>query len=310
MISVEAAAAVCRFVQFGSTMALWGGCACLWLLVPSALAQSISARLQGARTVAVGLAALATFARLPIDAAQLGDGWGDAFDAMTIGAVVLHTGVGRAWIAQALLASLLAVLPALLRAVRSTRPSLTSTQRPAEMHNAFIAVTSALLLAALPFSGHASMHAGALGAAHRANDVLHLLAGGAWFGALVPVTGMLAALRDAHHRAAAAVALRRFSNAGHVAVALVIITGGLNVALVLGHWPTDLSAPYQRLLLGKLVLVAALVGLAIVNRYRFVPRLRQDAAAYGAAIRTATLVEIGLGLAVIALVSVFGLLEP
>jgi putative copper resistance protein D len=59
----------------------------------------------------------------------------------------------------------------------------------------------------------------------------------------------------------------------------------------------------------KIVCVAVMVSLAIVNRYVLVPRLRRDARAL-ALFKTGTVAEIVFGLVVIGLVSWFGTLAP
>jgi copper resistance protein D len=74
--------------------------------------------------------------------------------------------------------------------------------------------------------------------------------------------------------------------------------------------PTNWSSPYQAMLACKIALVAAMVCLAIVNRYVFVPPMTRDIAQAVQAIRRAIFVEIALGLGVVALVSLFGMLEP
>ena len=98
---------------------------------------------------------------------------------------------------------------------------------------------------------------------------------GPGLGALVPLLIILPMLDVPARRGQAGVALRRFSTAGHAAVALVIATGVLNTLMILGRWPTDLQSPYQALLFAKILLVAAMTVLALANRY--IPR-----AAHGA----------------------------
>jgi putative copper resistance protein D len=102
----------------------------------------------------------------------------------------------------------------------------------------------------------------------------------------------------------------RFSTSGHVAVALVIATGLIDTLLVVGKLPLDWSLPYQLLLAAKMALVAVMVGLAVVNRYVFVPRLARNRDGATAAILRATMAEIAIGTAVLALVAWFGTLDP
>ncbi|WP_286203070.1 copper homeostasis membrane protein CopD [Rhizobium lusitanum] len=275
-------------------MLLWGTSAYLCLMVPKALADKVWHMFAGASVVTALVAVLATLISLPLAVASIGDGWSDAIDGGTLHAVLFETTVGRAWQAQA--AAALILLIALLL--------------PGRWRYQGIALGSGLGLAALVLTGHASMYEGGLRIAHRANDILHVLAGGGWLGALVPLIPILRLLSQSEYRVEALLALRRFSTAGHIAVVLVIVSGIVNTMLVLKHLPTDWSSSYQALLGLKIALVASMSLLAIVNRYVLVPRIGHDQARALNAIRLGSIAEIVLGIAVIALVAVFGMLEP
>jgi putative copper resistance protein D len=275
-------------------MLLWGAFAYLAALVPGGLARAVGRRLDGLRVAAIATAVLTTAATLPLQAASIGEGWGDALDLQTLRDLLVDTDVGRAWLVRAVLA---VVLAATLLVPRPRRQAAT-------------ALASGTLMASLALTGHAAMHEGVLRAVHAVNDAGHLLVGGAWLGALVPLVPILRALGHAQTHGEAATALRRFSAAGHGAVALVVATGILNVALVLGRWPTDWTSPYQALLAAKIGLVALMILVAVVNRYVLVRRLRTAPAAAVRALAVTTLCELALGAGVIALVGVFGTLEP
>ena len=79
---------------------------------------------------------------------------------------VLGTTFGEVW-RWHLGLSLLAILSLLL---------------PERLRAQALALCSALLLVSPAFIGHAAMHEGTLGALHRANHAVHLLAAGYWFG--------------------------------------------------------------------------------------------------------------------------------
>ena len=129
------------------------------------------------------------------------------------------------------------------------------------------------------------------------------------FLSLLPLLLVLARFGQASFQREAGIALRRFSTAGHWAVALAILSGIGNGLFIVG-WPLGWASPYQALLTTKIVIVLAMTGVAILNRYWFVPRIGRNRAAAVTAIRTGTLVEIGLGLTAILLVSIFGMLDP
>ncbi|WP_454856026.1 copper homeostasis membrane protein CopD [Rhizobium binxianense] len=293
MTGPDAALVFCRFLLDGAALFLWGACAYLRVLVPEDLRRETWARLGVLRKIAVACVAATTVAMLPLRAAIIGNGWRDALDPGTLSAVLLETTVGTAWLCQAAAAVLL----------------LGAGILPGRFHMAATASASALVLASLAVTGHAAMNGGWLGIAHQANDIVHLLAGGAWIGALLPVLLILPHLKDRQRGSQARTALIRFSTAGHVAVALVILSGVANMLLILDGLPTNWTFGYQRLLALKIRLVAAMTAIAVVNRYVFVPRMSRSAGS-PRALACGTVAEIVLALAVIGLVAWFGMLEP
>ena len=79
------------------------------------------------------------------------------------------------------------------------------------------------------------MHEGTLGALHRANHAVHLLAAGYWFGCPAPLLVCLRYLQPPQWRSDAITTLIRFSRWG-TAVAAVIVTGIVNSLIILGGW--------------------------------------------------------------------------
>lgn len=285
---------LCRFLHDASLMLLWGACAYLSLFVPKTLADIVW-RMSARWFFLIAVIAVTTLlAALPATTANIGSGWSDALDAGMTHDVLFDTTVGLAWQAQALAALIMA--GAFLLPERRRRHGL--------------AFGAGLGLACLSLTGHASMLEGWMRQAHRANDILHVLTGGGWLGALVPLIPILRLLGRPECRAEAGLALRRFSNAGHVAVALVILSGIVNTMLILKRLPTDWSSPYQLLLALKIALVAGMALLAIVNRYVFVPWIGRNPGRALQALRLGSIAEIVIGIVVIGLVAVFGMLEP
>ena len=288
MISPAIALIFCRTSFYAAASVLYG-CGCfVAFLAPHRLRQEIR---NPFRTAGV-LALLASLAWLPIQAAVVGDKWTSALDFATLSALSKTTG-GTAWFVHCSLA--LSVLGVIL-----ARPHASAAR----------AVIAALLMASLVLSGHAEMDEGTRRALHILNHILHLLSGGFWLGSLVALPAGLARLRDPTLCADAKIALRRFSSAGHIAVSLVVITGIVDTALILGHLPDDLASPYQLLLDAKIVLVIAMASLAVINRYVFVPRLRRQPECAVVNIRYGTFAELALGAGVFALVAIFGLMDP
>lgn len=176
----------------------------------------------------------------------------------------------------------------------------------------------AVALATLAWVGHGAMDEGPRGAVHLAADVLHLLAAGAWVGALV---GFVSLSWGAHARSGQSVAtLERsaagFARTGILIVAALFVSGAMNYLLVEGaSWQPLLTTLYGQLLAAKLAVILLMLGLAAANRTRFGPRL---ARASGAADRSSAVrplrrslaTEAVFGFVVLALVAWLGVLSP
>jgi putative copper resistance protein D len=263
---------------------------------PDALGDFIAQRLRFCTGLAVVLALVAATASLPLGVVAMAGGWREAMHPGIASTILWETTSGRTIPVRLGLTILLAGF-----FVASSRPALG------------LLTLSGLLLASFAFSGHAVMDEGTRDLIHRSNDndIVHLIAGAVWLGSLVALLPCLSALRQPALRKESGLALRRFSIAGHGAVALVLATGIANALLVAGSPAGWLSpSPYHVLLLIKMTLVATMVGLAITNRYVWVPRLKSRGEAAVRAITRRTIVELLLGAAVLALVALFGLLDP
>jgi copper resistance protein D len=292
LIAPHVALALVRLSFDAAAIAAYGVSGFIACIAPKRLAQTIAASSNFLIVAASSFAVLSTLAWLPIEAAMIGDSWQSAVDRSTLSALLFDTASGNSWRVRLAL-SLLLTAALLCRAASIVRLAL-----------------SGLLLASLALTGHANMDEGTRGVLHILNDALHLLAGGAWLGSLLALPGCLARLRDPAFCTEAKTALRRFSSAGHLAVTLVIATGIVNTVLVLKRWPTDFTSTYQMLLATKIAFVAGMTGLALMNRYIFVPRrlTKRDRAIRQ--IRNGTYGELALGAGVLALVAFLGILDP
>lgn len=291
---MDEALLICRFVQFSAAMLLFGWAVFTGLLMPAELRDRLA---RPARWTTPGLAlliAITTVLWLGLEAGEAGDGWPDTVSPDALAAVLTATSFGHVW------AWRLVIVAVLLG---------TLVLRPAVRRLATIAV-SAAVLASLALVGHAAMQDGVAGLVHRLNHALHLLSAGFWIGCLPPLLICLRQIGVASSQGAAIVALKRFSGIGHFAVALVLATGIVNARLILSAPWLDLSSPYRQLLAIKIGLVCTMVLIAIVNRYVIVPRLANNGLRASRAMVIGTVSELGLGAIVIALVSVFGTLDP
>ncbi|MFZ1875056.1 MAG: copper homeostasis membrane protein CopD [Chania sp.] len=284
---------LCRFAHFAAVMLMFGISLFTALLAPQRFSPLIIRDLHPLLLVSTWFAALTALLMLAVQAGLMGEGWGDTWQ-MAIWWAVLGTTFGEAWrwhLAVALLALLALRLPDPKRANVLTGCSV-------------------LLLISMAFIGHAAMHDGALGLAHRFNHALHLLAASYWFGCLLPLLVCLRYLSQPQWRSDALATLIRFSRWGHVAVALVILTGIVNSLMILGHWPLNVDSAYQRLLLLKIALVALMVLVALVNRYVIVPTMHSTPTLAQRGLVMACWCEVVLGASVLLLVSLFATYAP
>jgi putative copper resistance protein D len=133
------------------------------------------------------------------------------------------------------------------------------------------------------------------------SDGLHFLTGGFWIGGLAVLANLYGRGNPAFANAAG-----RFAQWGMIAVTGLILTGMLNAATILlgGR-----DAPLYLAVLGaKLVLVAIMVALALINHFRLLPRLSQRGTAEKLAGNIS--MEFSLGLVVVGLAALLALLPP
>jgi copper resistance protein D len=269
----------CRSVIFGAALLLWGASAYRWRLQPAARAMGFE-----------GLAVLALVAAivvlLPVQVARIAGGWDDFGDFELVRDVLLYTTPGKAWLFQAAAIAATAVAVA----TGATRIAVAGTT---------------LIFIAQTLTGHAAASDGLEGLLRQGTHVLHMIAAGAWLGALPYVLRLLPRLHEPDSKAI----LIRYSGEGHFWVSLVLATGLVATLWIFGTIPTELDIRYQLLWWLKVAVTLVMVGLAIWNRYFLVPLLANEPTALKMLAR-ATRAEIALGLAAVALVAWFGTLEP
>ena len=193
--------------------------------------------------------------------------------------------------------------------------------RGVKFQRPMVSVLGGTAIATLAWSGHAAATEGTLGLLHRGADILHLLAAGAWLGAIVALgwhmvrAGRRGAQTDELRRAHGA--LSAFSVTGTVIVGLIVVTGVINSLMLIP--PSQLlSLPaslYGRLLIIKLALFLLMLALASANRFRLTPDLEAaigsaSQAGAVAALRRSLAIEAGAALAILALVAWLGTLAP
>ncbi len=287
------ALALCRFAHFLAAMLAFGMSAYLWAYAPERLRLALSPIIRRLALIASILALITAIAWLALESASVADEWSAAIDPGQIGAVLTDTAFGHMW---ALHLALAATLVAVIAVGPRARWAAT-------------AVASAALLASLGLVGHAAMQTGPEGVLHRANHAVHLVAAGAWIGGLVPFAMCLRAYERDELRQDAVRAMAGFSFWGQFIVAAIALTGIVNIALTSGRAPIPPTTPYRALLVAKLIIVGIMILLALFNRFVLAPRLKASAKAL-TTLRATSAAEVALGCVVIALVSVFALLDP
>jgi len=227
-------------------------------------------------------------------------------DQEAIGMLLSGSATGTAW--EARMAALVVVLIAALMA--SGRAALLG----------LVAFAAAVALATLAWTGHGAMDEGAVGWVHLGADILHLLAGGAWAGALLGLVLLVArpvGRVDAAHLTLTHRALHGFGLVGTILVGTIVVTGVVNAWLLVGlaNLPDLPTTRYGQLLIAKLALFGTMLALASLNRFRLTPAFERSIAAadhHGAlrALRRSLAVEASCAVAVLALVAWLGTLEP
>jgi putative copper resistance protein D len=299
---------VSRLIQFAAVIVVFGcGAFRVYGLGPDSTTTSADALIAFDAwfwRVAVAGAIVALLSALSLLLATTADMAGSAEAALDPGAiskVLFGTSFGRVWCWHLIFAGLL-VGTCLATSGRWRFP--------------VILALSLLLLVSLGWVGHAVEGQGAVaGLVHQINQMVHLIAAGLWLGGLVPLAWLLRQARSASGAAWISVAreaVPRFSQMGYAAVALLAATGAFNALLLVGSTQALVGTPYGRLLGLKILMFLAMVGVALFNRFRLLPRLRREpqASAAAAALSRSVFFEQGLGLSVLAVVSVLGTWPP
>ncbi len=252
------------------------------------------------------LAALATaILLLAFTAANMAGALSGMVDLPTLQTILIDTDFGRVWLFRLVAAALLVGWFAARRRTQGLRGS-----------DWVVLLLAAAVLTTLALTGHAQIRTGIAGLVHRISDAGHLAAAAVWLGALPPFLFLLSTSPSGPEALRAGRLLQRFHLVGLLAVAALIATGLVNSWFLVGDVRALLTTAYGRLLLVKLALFAAMVGLAADNRLRLVPRL-QAALDQGlppqvwlVRLRAHVRWEFQLGLGVLLAVSVLGVLAP
>lgn len=282
-MDVDGALALARWVYLFSAMALFGS-TLFPLYAPREMPFRL-ARLPRGVTLAMALSiAVSAVAWLLLFASGLAGSEGTL---QTLRVLLLESALGPVWLVRLSLVLLLVVV--------------SYTGRPA-----LIVGPALLLLVCQGWQGHAA----ALGLVGTLTQALHVTSAGAWIGGLLPLARLIAmAQRDPSKVTAAESVLWRFSGFGVVAVAFIASTGAMNTWWMFGGLP-DPGNTYGQTLLLKVGLFAAMVGLALYNRFALLRRMKADPQKGLRTLSRSVALEQVIGLAVLLDVSALGLMNP
>ena len=234
---------------------------------------------------------------------------GEALQGDAIGIVLTRTNFGRVWELRLALVALLSAYFLLLRNRLRIHRGWAGFRTGA-------AVLGACLLMSLAGAGHAAGTDLSVRLLHLTSDAVHLLAGGVWLGALVPLAYVLGQVPvSATGSTLSWEVSRRFSALGMASVGGVLATGIVNAWLLVGRLPALFDTAYGRLLLVKIALFGIMVGIAAINRFHLTPRLLprdSEGAEREAAqrLRRNAIAELVLGGVIVLIVGALGTMVP
>lgn len=292
---LEAAIVVARLLQYLGATVLFGSSLFFVYALPSSGAGSaVEARWpRDALLAAAALLALSSLLAIAAQASLFAGSFAEGLAGGAIRDVVTYMDLGKAAVVRAGVAALA------LLALAAISPGRTSWLVAASL--------GAIAAASLAWLGHGAATEGPLHEVHLAADVVHILAACGWFGALAMFVPLALGPTP---RTVLLTALRRFSAIGPALVALLVLSGAINGWILVG--PDNVGAlaatAYGRVLLAKLGLFAAMIGLAAGNRFQLTPALAEGASR--SAIRRNLALEAGAGFGVLALVAWLGMLAP
>jgi len=267
---------VARWLHLVSSILLVGGAAALLLAGPSdrPTARRWEAWVMTACRALVAVALGSALVAVAAQAALLEDRAAAAVEPAALARLLLQTQAGAVWLVRGGLLFLLGAF-VVVRADLSDR----TDWRAARGEVALLGLAAVGLIAA-------ASHAAAVEpdtATAIAADVGHLVASGLWVGALPALArlfGLAGREAGADARPHAVLVARRFSGVALGLFVVVLVSGMWNTWFQVGSVAGLLGTRHGRLLLVKLAVIVAMVGLAALNR-RLLPALAGDAATVG-----------------------------
>jgi putative copper resistance protein D len=272
------------------------------------LARTLFARLRWITWLSLAFALVSGVAWLVLTAASMsGQSVADVYSQDVLWTVLSQTDFGNDWLVRLILACGLAGVCVAFLSARGAKSGWLKTAA---------VILAAAFVGSLAWTGHAIGGQGLEGVVHPIADILHLIAAAAWVGALIPLMLLLAMTgQNADALTVARTAALRFSTLGIVSVATILLTGIINTCYLSGSIDALTETKYGHLLLIKIALFFAMVGVAAFNRLQLTPRLVDSPGATVAQDARRQLwrnaaAEAAMGAAIIAIVATLGTLPP
>lgn len=292
-----------RFALYGVLSALFGLSA-FALYARSGHEVRGAIRLNWCLTWGAILALLVSMVAIAFLAAAMAGSAGWPINRQAIQALLDGSAIGIAWKVRMSALALIVIV------------NLAAGERPIGL--TLMVGASGVALATLAWSGHGAISDGPIGWTHLVSDVVHLLAAGAWVGALIALGWLIyGPSASGDDSGMTARAFSGFALAGSIMVGSIVVTGLINAWVLVepAHVLELGNSLYGRLLMAKLVLFAAMLGLASINRFRLTPSLQcriADGNRAGplTALRLSIGIEFACAIAILALVAWLGTLEP
>lgn len=183
-----------------------------------------------------------------------------------------------------------------------------------------ISVAAGVGLSSLAWSGHGAATEGGAGMVHLGADILHLLAAGAWVGALFSLLSLAARVSSKDGAAPVRTlhqALDGFAAFGTIIVGLIVVTGLVNGLFLVGidNVMRAASGLWGQLMLAKIGLFLGMLAMAAANRFRLTPGLeraieRRHHTQALSLLRRSLALETTMAVVILGLVAWLGTLEP
>ncbi|MDH0684790.1 copper homeostasis membrane protein CopD [Achromobacter animicus] len=217
--------------------------------------------------------------------------------------IVTGTDFGAAWVARLVALTVCAIVG--VHAGTSQRVRL-----------GVVSISGGVALSTLAWAGHGAMDEGFRRYVHLSSDIAHLLAAGAWVGALL---AFLLISRPATTPSGVALLSRASNGFARIGTAIVLsltVTGAVNYWLIVGPSLPEMSlTSYGGLLVAKLALFCMMLVLAAANRFHLSPRLARavgsgDHAIAVVTLRRSLMFETSAAILILILVAALGVLSP